>query len=114
MESLISQFTLLSDHALNDKNFDPSTIEDLMKLFEVEAYRSWAALELESHHETEEAEIALEEADEQLESAMESAMNEFRRFEQEMERMAEEELNSLEAKAEGAKKMGTLMEKVGV
>ncbi|KAF4348157.1 hypothetical protein G4B88_002269 [Cannabis sativa] len=105
MESLISQFTLLSDHALNDKNFDPSTIEDLMKLFEVEAYRSWAALELESHQKAEEAEIALKEAEEQLESAMEAAMNEFRRFEQEMERMAEEELNSLEAKAEGARKM---------
>ncbi|XP_062082653.1 uncharacterized protein LOC133788970 [Humulus lupulus] len=111
MESLISQFCLLSDHALQDKNFDPSTIEDLMKLFEVEAYKSWAALELESQQEAEEAEMALEEAEEQLESAMEAAMNEFRRFEEEMERMAEEELHSLESKAEGARRMGTLMEK---
>ena len=111
MESLLSQFTLLSDQALYDKNFDPSTIEDLMRLFEVEAYRSWAAMELEHNQESEDAEIALEEAEEELESAMEAAMEEFRRFEEEMERMANTELNSLESTAEGARRMGKLMEK---
>ncbi|PON98358.1 maternal effect embryo arrest [Trema orientale] len=111
MESLLSQFTLLSDQALLDKNFDPSTIEDLMKLFEVEAYKSWAAMELEYHHESQDAEIALQEAEDQLESAMEAAMDEFRRFEEEMERVANTELNSLVSTAEGARMMGNLMEK---
>ncbi|PON71817.1 maternal effect embryo arrest [Parasponia andersonii] len=111
MESLLSQFTLLSDQALLDKNFDPSTIEDLMKLFEVEAYKSWAAMELEYHHESQGAEIALQEAEDQLESAMEAAMDEFRRFEEEMERVANTELNSLVSTAEGARMMGNLMEK---
>ncbi|PPR98285.1 hypothetical protein GOBAR_AA22403 [Gossypium barbadense] len=47
MEALLSQFTFLSDQALQgNKNFDPSAMEDLMKLFEIESYKAWAALEL--------------------------------------------------------------------
>ena len=95
MGSLLSQFTLLSDQGLHNKNFDPSTIEDLTKLFEVEAYKSWAAIELEHHHELEDTEIVLQEVKEQLEQAMDAAMEEFRRFEEEMERMANTELNSI-------------------
>ncbi|KDP38878.1 hypothetical protein JCGZ_05035 [Jatropha curcas] len=111
MEALLSHFTLLSDQALQDKNFDPSAIEDLMKLFEIEAYKSWAAMELEQEKEVEEAEIAMNKAEDYLDSVMESAMDEFRRFEEEMERMAKAELDSLEQTADNARKVGKLMEK---
>ncbi|KAJ1435006.1 hypothetical protein SESBI_05375 [Sesbania bispinosa] len=111
MEALLSQFTFLSDQALQDKNFDPSTIEDLMKLFEIESYKAWAAAELEQEKEVEEAESAMQEAENYLDSVMESAMDEFRRFEQEMERMSKAEMESLVQTAEGARKMGNLMEK---
>ncbi|XP_057433904.1 uncharacterized protein LOC130726616 [Lotus japonicus] len=111
MEALLSQFTFLSDQALQDKNFDPSTIEDLMKLFEIESYKAWAAAELEQDQELEEAEAAMEQAENYLESAMESAMDEFRRFEEELERMSRDEVDSLVQTAESARKMGNLMEK---
>lgn len=111
MEALLSQFTFLSDQALNDKTFDPSTIEDLMKLFEIESYKAWAAIELEHDQEVEEAEEAMDRAEEYLDSVMESAMDEFRSFEQELERMEREELDSLVETAEKARKMGRLMEK---
>ncbi|OMO92127.1 hypothetical protein COLO4_17867 [Corchorus olitorius] len=111
MEALLSQFTFLSDQALQDKNFDPSTIEDLMKLFEIESYKAWAAMELEQENEVKEAEITMQQAEDYLDSVMESAMDEFRRFEEEMDRMAKDELDGLEQKAERARKMGNLMEK---
>ncbi|GMN28539.1 hypothetical protein TIFTF001_002092 [Ficus carica] len=34
-----------------DENLDPSTMEDLMKLFKVEAYKSCAAMELQHEQE---------------------------------------------------------------
>lgn len=111
MDALIYQFTLLSNQALEDNSFDPSTIEDLMKLFEIEAYNSWAAAELEQQKETQEAEVAMQEAEDYLDSVMESAMDEFRRFEEELESMAKAELNKLEETAERARKMGNLTEK---
>ncbi|XP_038885707.1 uncharacterized protein LOC120075975 [Benincasa hispida] len=111
MEALISQFTFLSDQALHDKNFDPSTIEDLMKLFEIEAYKSWAAMELQHQNEVQDAEIAMHQAEDYLDSVMEDAMDEFRRFEEEFDRMAEAELQELLDKSEKARKMGSLMEK---
>ncbi|KAL5562804.1 hypothetical protein UlMin_032551 [Ulmus minor] len=111
MEALLYQFNFLSNQACHEKSFDPSTIEDLMKLFEVEAYKSWAAMELEQEKEVEEAELAMEEAEKELDSAMESAMDEFRRFEEEMERMEREEVRNLEEKAEKARNMGNSMEK---
>ncbi|KAK4745134.1 hypothetical protein SAY87_011446 [Trapa incisa] len=111
MEALMSQFTFLSDMALNDKNFSPSEIEDLMRLFEIEAYRSWAAAELEAQKEEHEAESALEEAEATLDSAMEMAMEEFRRFEEEADRISKEEYNKLVETAERARTMGNLMEK---
>ncbi|PQQ09403.1 uncharacterized protein Pyn_38500 [Prunus yedoensis var. nudiflora] len=61
MEDLIAQFGFLSNQALQDKSFDPATIEDLMKLFEIEAYKSWAAVELEQQQEVEAAEVAMQE-----------------------------------------------------
>ncbi|XP_054778992.1 uncharacterized protein LOC129286914 [Prosopis cineraria] len=111
MEALLSQFTFLSDQALQDRNFDPSTIEDLMKLFEIESYKAWAAMELEQEKEEEEAEDALQKAEDYLDSVMESAMDEFRSFELELERLEKSELDSLVHTAESARKMGRLMEK---
>ncbi|KAL4588336.1 hypothetical protein LXL04_001220 [Taraxacum kok-saghyz] len=103
MEALISQFTFLSDQALHDKNFDPSTIDDLMKLFELESYKSLAAMELEHETEVAEAEDSMKEAEDYLESAMESAMEEFRRFEEEMEAESNKELHGLLSIRESAK-----------
>ena len=111
MEALLSQFTFLSDQALQDKNFDPSTIEDLMKLFEIESYKAWAAAELEQQKEVEEAEAAMQQAEDYLDSVMEGAMDEFRRFEEELERMSKAEMESLVETAERARKMGKLTEK---
>ncbi|KAF5743916.1 hypothetical protein HS088_TW08G00504 [Tripterygium wilfordii] len=110
MEALLSQFAFLSDEALRDKNFDPSTIEDLMKLFEIEAYKSWVAMELEQ----EKAEIDLAQAERDLDSVMESAMDEFRRFEEGKERMSKEELSRLEETAERERKMGKLTGKAAI
>ncbi|KAL8469381.1 hypothetical protein ACS0TY_032277 [Phlomoides rotata] len=55
MEALFFEFTFLSDEALWDRSFDPSTIEDLKKLFEIEAYKAWVNLELESQIEAQDA-----------------------------------------------------------
>ncbi|CAI8591515.1 unnamed protein product [Vicia faba] len=111
MEALVSQFTFLSEQSLQDKAFDPSTIEDLMKLFEIESYKAWAAAELEQETELEETEHAMQEAEEHLDSVMESAMDEFTRFEQEMERISRDEVQSLVETGERARKMGNFMEK---
>ncbi|XP_028107830.1 uncharacterized protein LOC114306746 [Camellia sinensis] len=111
MEDLFSQFIILSDQSLYDKNFDPSTIEDFMKLFELESYKSWAAMELEHENEVEQAEESMKEAEDELDSAMESAMEEFRLFEEEMEREAKVELQGLVRIGESAWKMGKSMEK---
>ncbi|TXG68210.1 hypothetical protein EZV62_003145 [Acer yangbiense] len=111
MEALISQFTFLSDQACYDKAFDPSTIEDLINLFEVEAYKSWAAMELEHQNEVQQAEIEMKQAEDYLDSVMESAMDEFRQFEEEMERTSKKEMEELVETAERARKMGKLMDK---
>ncbi|XVE67357.1 hypothetical protein DITRI_Ditri08aG0154300 [Diplodiscus trichospermus] len=111
MEALLSQFTFLSDQALQDKNFDPSTIEDLMKLFELESYKAWAAMELEQEKEVKEAEKTMRQAEDYLDSVMEAAMDEFRLFEEEMEHMSMAERKGLEETAEKARKMGNSMEK---
>lgn len=111
MEALISQFTFLSDQALQDKNFDPSTIEDLMRFFEIESYKAWAAMELEQEKEVEEAEKEMKETEDYLDSVMESAMEEFRRFEEEMNQTAMAEYSSLVNVAEKAREMGKSMEK---
>ncbi|KAG8493193.1 hypothetical protein CXB51_010610 [Gossypium anomalum] len=96
MEALLSQFIVLSDQALQgNRNFDPSTMEDLIKLFKIESYKAWAALELEDY----------------FDSVMETVVDEFRRFEEEMEREAKAELSGVDDTAEKVKKMGDLMEK---
>ncbi|KAK4751900.1 hypothetical protein SAY87_020698 [Trapa incisa] len=97
--------------AHNDKNFNPSEIDDLMRLFEIEAYRSWAAAELEALEEELEADAALEETEATLDSAMEMAMEEFQRFEEDADRISKEEYNKLVETGERARTMGNLMEK---
>ena len=82
-----------------------------MKLFEIESYKAWAAAELEQQKEVEEAEVSMQEAQDYLDSITESAMDEFRRFEEELESMSKAEMESLVNTAEGARKMGNLMEK---
>lgn len=111
MEALLSQFTYLSDQALKEKNFDPSTIEELMKLFEVESFKAWADMELEQEKEMKEAEKVMQQAEDYLDSVMESAMDEFRWFEMDMEGRSKAELKGLEETAEKARKMGNLVEK---
>ncbi|XP_044488559.1 uncharacterized protein LOC123213230 [Mangifera indica] len=110
MEALISQFTFLSDRACEDKNFDPSAIEDQMKLFEIEAYRSWAALEQEHEKEVKAAEDSMKEAEEYLESVMESCMDEYRRCAAEMESKAKREMSSLVESGEKARNMGKFLQ----
>lgn len=68
-------------------------------------------MELEQELEVEEAEEDLQKAEDLLDSAMESAMDEFRSFERELERMEREELGGLVETAEKARKMGKMMEK---
>ncbi|PPR92590.1 hypothetical protein GOBAR_AA28081 [Gossypium barbadense] len=78
MEALLSQFTFLSDQALQgNKNFDPSAIEDLMKLFEIESYKAWAALELEEEKQVKRAEITMQQAEDYFDSVMETAVDKF-------------------------------------
>lgn len=111
MEALFSEFSFLSDQALHDKRFDPSTIEDLMKLFEVEAYKAWANLELQSENEVQKAENYMNETEDYLDSVMDSAMEEFRRFEEEMDRESRAEHDGLVTVAENARKLGKNFEK---
>ncbi|KAK9673704.1 hypothetical protein RND81_12G184900 [Saponaria officinalis] len=94
----------------------------MMKLFEVEAYRSWAGMELECQAEVESAETAMLEAEQELNSAMDSAMDEFQRFEDNLmvketmdecyhlEKEAMDEYYSLVGAAEASRKMGKAVE----
>ncbi|CAL5329722.1 uncharacterized protein LOC114280847 [Camellia sinensis] len=111
MEDLFSQFILLSDQSLQDKFFNPSSIEDFMKLFELESYKAWAAAELDNEKEVQEAEESMKAAEDYLDSVMESAMGEFRCFEEEIERKSKGEMKSLVQDGESARKAGKSMEK---
>ncbi|KAH7865742.1 hypothetical protein Vadar_010611 [Vaccinium darrowii] len=104
MEDLFSQFTFLSDQALQSKTFDPSTIRDLMKLFELDSYKAWATMELDCDNE-------LQKAEDYLDSCLENAMEEFQRFEDELDREVRDELRGLDRVAEYVWEMGKSMEK---
>ncbi|KAK5812302.1 hypothetical protein PVK06_027730 [Gossypium arboreum] len=86
-------------------------MEDLMKLFEIESYKAWAALELEEEKQVKGAEITMQQAEDYFDSVMETAVDEFRRFEEEMECEAKAELSGVDDTAEKVKKIGDLMEK---
>ncbi|XP_073064186.1 uncharacterized protein [Primulina eburnea] len=111
MEAFFSEFAFLSNQALEDKNFDPSTVEDLMKLFELEAYKAWASQELDQEEEVAQSESCIKESEEYLVSAMDEAMAEFHRFEEEMDSLCKSEYSSLINLAECARKLGKNMEK---
>ncbi|XP_073147908.1 uncharacterized protein [Henckelia pumila] len=111
MEALFSEFAFLSDEAVRDKNFDPSAIDDLMKLFELEAYKAWASQELDQVSELARSESQVKESEEEMDSAMEEAMAEFRRFEEEMDSLCKSEYDDLINVAEWARKLGKGMEK---
>lgn len=106
MEALLSQFSLLANEACQDKNFDPSRIEELMKLFEQEAYNSWAAMEVSANMEAEDAEIAMRGAEDYLNSLMNSAMDDFESFNKEMNRESKAEMEKFVRTAEATKKAG--------
>ncbi|KZV22726.1 hypothetical protein F511_05358 [Dorcoceras hygrometricum] len=111
MEALFAEFASLSDQSLRDKSFDPSTIEDLLKLFELEAYKAWASQELDHQDELAQSESHIKESEEYLDSAMEDAMAEFRLFEEEMDKLCQSEYSSLIHVAETARKLGKNLEK---
>ncbi|CAJ1938291.1 unnamed protein product [Sphenostylis stenocarpa] len=105
METLISQFTFFSDEPLHDKSFDLFTSEDLMNLFEIESYKAWVAVELEQDKEVEEAEATMQQAEDHFDWIMDSAMEEFRYFEEEVERMSKTGVDSFIETAESERKM---------
>ncbi|KAL8155914.1 uncharacterized protein LOC141666297 [Apium graveolens] len=111
MESLISEFNYLSDQSLNNKNFDPCTIEHLMHLFELESYKAWASLDHQFSSELQDSEASLVQAEDYLDSAMDRAMREFEMFQEEMEMECKSEFNGLVEVAEKARRVGRSMEK---
>ncbi|KAG9451077.1 hypothetical protein H6P81_011042 [Aristolochia fimbriata] len=111
MEALLAQFSFLSDQAMRDKDFDPSTIEELMELFEQEVYHSWNSMDAEARKAVDEAEMSLKEAEAYLDSLLESSLEEFREFEKEAERESKTEMNGLVRDANAAKTMGEMIGK---
>ncbi|XP_008779130.1 uncharacterized protein LOC103698860 [Phoenix dactylifera] len=106
MEALFSQFSFLANQALHDKNFDPARIEELLDLFEQEAYASWSSVEAEHQKAAQDAMNSLKEAEDYLDSIMEAAMAEFRQSYDAAEKSSKEELSSLVHAADAARKMG--------
>ncbi|XP_068641291.1 uncharacterized protein [Aristolochia californica] len=111
MEALLAQFSFLSDRAMQDKNFDPATIEQLMELFEQEVYHSWNFMDAEARKAVDDAEISLKDAEEYLESLLESSMEDFRELEKEAEQESKAELDGLVRDASAVKKMGEMIGK---
>ncbi|KAH7678919.1 hypothetical protein IHE45_06G025400 [Dioscorea alata] len=99
METLFYELSILANQALDDQHFDPSKIEDLMALFEQEAYISSSSSEL--HHET-----TMTKVENQLNALMDEAMEEYYKCCEEAERCCQEEMSALLDAAERAKKLG--------
>lgn len=106
MEALFSQFSFLANQALEDKNFDPARIEELLDLFEQEAYASWSSTETEHQKAAQDAMNSLKEAEDYLDSIMEAAMAEFQQSYDAAEKSSKEEISSLVHTADAARKMG--------
>lgn len=66
MEALLSQLAFLANQALHDKNFDPSALEELLALFEQEAYASWAAEDQKAA--ADDAKVSIKDAEDHLQS----------------------------------------------
>ncbi|WOL08801.1 hypothetical protein Cni_G17554 [Canna indica] len=105
MEALFSQLSFLANQALDDKNFDPSKIEELLALFEQEAYGSWAAADAEHRKAADDAKVSMKEAEDYLDSLMEAAMADFRSSYDAADRTAAAELSSLERTADATQKV---------
>ncbi|XP_068636798.1 uncharacterized protein [Aristolochia californica] len=105
MEALLAQFSFFSDQALQDKNFDPATIEELMDLFEQEVYHSWNSMDAEARKAVDEAELSQKEAEEYLNSRLESSMEDFRELEKDAEQ------DGLVRDSNAVKKMGEMIGK---
>ncbi|KAI3859744.1 hypothetical protein MKW92_005407 [Papaver armeniacum] len=110
LENLLYEFFFLSDQACQNRSFDPSKIEDLMERFEIEPNNSFASMETQMKVECEEAENFMRDAEYEMNLAMEKAMEDFRTFEAEFDRMAKEDHDNLLRVANGTKKMGNSME----
>ena len=78
MDALFSQLSILANDALDNKDFNPSRIEELLQLFEYEARASLAAAEAEHQKAARKAEAAMKEAEDQLNSILDSASKDFR------------------------------------
>ncbi|MCL7047473.1 hypothetical protein MKW94_002772 [Papaver nudicaule] len=81
-----------------------------MKRFEIEPNNAFASMETQMEVEYEEAENFMRDAENEMNSAMEKAMEDFRTFEAEFDRMAKEDHDSLVRVADAARKMGNSME----
>ncbi|KAG0455346.1 hypothetical protein HPP92_024638 [Vanilla planifolia] len=77
MEDLFSQLSIIANEALDNEDFDPSRIEELLLLFEQEARASLAAAEEEHMKAAREAEAAMREAEAELDSLLDSSTQEF-------------------------------------
>eukprot|EP00262_Sarcandra_glabra_P005157 TRINITY_DN16482_c0_g1_i1.p1 TRINITY_DN16482_c0_g1~~TRINITY_DN16482_c0_g1_i1.p1 ORF type:complete len:150 (-),score=30.29 TRINITY_DN16482_c0_g1_i1:135-584(-) len=106
MEALLCQFSFLANQACHDKSFDPAKIEELMGLFEYEAYESWSAMDTTLNKTVEESEIAMKEADEYLNLLMLNSMEDFEAFHSEIEKSSKAELESLVHAAKNVNKVG--------
>lgn len=105
MEALLSQFSLLTHQACQDKTgFDPATIDELMKLFETEAFNSMVAMDSDQKLLVEGAEISIREADEVLNSLMDSAKHDYESFYEEIVQTSKPEYESLVNTAEAERK----------
>ncbi|CAN6478443.1 unnamed protein product [Victoria cruziana] len=108
MDSLLSQFSFLSDEALTDKKFDPKRVEDLMAAFEKEAMASWAAMEVEADNMAREAELSMRAAEAQFESLIAESMMEMESLGR-LHGSAMAGMRSLVHGAEAARKMETCL-----
>lgn len=106
MEALFSELSLLANQALVDENFDPTKIEELLGLFEQEAYASWSSVETEHQKAAQDATNSLKEAEDYLDSIMEAAMAEFWNSYDATEKASKEELSNLVHAADATWKMG--------
>ncbi|KAJ0981063.1 hypothetical protein J5N97_009318 [Dioscorea zingiberensis] len=100
METLFYELSILANKALEDNHLDPSKIEDLMALFEQEAYISSCTSS--SYSNT----TDMTRPENLLNSLMDDAMDEYRCCCAEAERYCQEELSRALKAADAAKKLG--------
>ncbi|KAI0492698.1 hypothetical protein KFK09_026974 [Dendrobium nobile] len=97
MEALFSQLSVLANDALDNKDFNPSRIEELLQLFELEAGASLAAAEAEHLKSAGKAEAAMKEAENQLNSILDAATEDFPSYSAKVDSAAGASENYMEA-----------------